>query len=130
MDLRVDENGIGIIARASEWLVSWRRRLATLAVLLLVIPLGIHAIYGSNGWISYGKKKAEYRQLQQELRELQAHNESLERRVQALREADPRVIEREAREQLRYAKPGEVVLVMPEERQRQDPGMARSNEKP
>ena len=44
--------------------------------------------------------------------------------------ADPRVIEREAREQLRYAKPGEVVLVLPEERQRPENGVARNNEKP
>ena len=64
------------------------------------------------------------------MRQLQQENEALERRVRALQQADPRVIEREAREQLRYAKPGEVVLVLPEERQRPDNGVALNNQKP
>jgi len=98
--------------------------------MLLVLPLAHHAIYGPNGWIAYGKKKTEYRQLQQELLQLQAQNEALERRVQSLREADPRAIEREAREQLRYAKPGEIVLVIPEQGQRQEANPAAGSQKP
>ena len=129
MDLRI-ENGSKLLGEAGEWLFRGRRRLATLAVFLLLLPLGHHVIYGANGWLAYHQKKAEYKQLQQELRQLQQENEALERRVQALRQADPRVIEREAREQLRYAKPGEVVLVLPEERQRPENGVARNNDKP
>ena len=128
MDLRVECGSK--LAAAREWLFRGRRRLATLAVCMLLLPLGHHVVYGANGWLAYNQKKAEYNQLQRDLRQLQKENDDLERRVQALRQADPRVIEREAREQLRYAKPGEVVLVLPEERQRPENGIARNTEKP
>ena len=90
-----------------------RRRLATLGVGLLALWLAFRIVSGPNGWIVYHQKKLEYRQLQQEVQQLQKENEELERRVQALKN-DPKAIEKEAREQLRYAKPGEVIYVMPE----------------
>lgn len=128
MDLRVEFGNK--FADAQEWLFRGRRRLATLAVCVLLLPLAHHVVYGANGWLAYKQKKVEYRQLQQELRQLQKENDDLERRVMALQQADPRVIEREAREQLGFAKPGEVVLVLPEERPRPENGVARNNDKP
>jgi len=44
---------------------------------------------------------------------LQQENDRISLRVRELK-SDPRAIEREAREQLKYARPGEVVYIAPE----------------
>ncbi len=103
----------GIAVAAHGWLFHWRRRLATVAVCGLAMLVGYHVVSGPNGWIAYSKKKVEFRQLQVEVQQLQKENEELERRVKGL-QSNPSVIEREAREQLRYVKPGEIVYVLPE----------------
>jgi cell division protein FtsB len=94
-------------------LYGWRHRMATLAFFLLAAWLAFGVVSGPNGWLAYRNKKAENRALQQEVRQLETENEDLERRVNALK-SDPRAIEKEAREQFRYAKPGEIIYVMPE----------------
>jgi cell division protein FtsB len=114
MDIRIAD-GARLIADGREWLFRWRRRVATVGVCLLAALLGFNVVYGQNGWLVYSKKKVEYRQLQQELKDLQKENEDLEHRVKAL-QTDPKAIEKEAREQLRYAKPGEIVYVLPEQK--------------
>ena len=88
-------------------------------------------VFGSNGWAAYQKKRSENKQLQQELQTIQRENDQLEQRVKALR-SDPKAIEKEAREQLRYAKPGEVIYVVPEPRPPQPPaaGVAQNQTKP
>lgn len=96
-----------------EWLYRARRRLATLGVGVLAVSLGGHVIFGANGMLAYQQKRAEHRALQTELERLQAENERLQQQIQALR-SDPKAIEREAREQLRYARPGEVIYTVPQ----------------
>jgi cell division protein FtsB len=68
----------------------------------------------------YRHKKQEYRELQQRITSMQQENERLMRENKALR-TDSDAIEKEAREQLHYARPGEVVYVQPEP---QTPGTA------
>ncbi len=96
-----------------------RRRVATSAVVLLIALMGYHAVFGANGLIVYQQKRVEYRKLDAELRSLQEENQKLNDHIKAL-QTDPKAIEKEAREQLRYAKPGEVIYVAPE-RPRTDP---------
>lgn len=91
-----------------------RRRLATVGVALVACWFGYIAVYGQNGMLGYLHKRAEYRQLQQKVMMMQQENERLTRENHALKN-DPAAIEREAREQLRYTKPGEVVYVQPEQ---------------
>ncbi len=109
------EQSTQIAVTAASWLFRWRRRLATIAVGLLALVLGFRVVSGPNGWLAFQKKKIENRQLRQEVQHLQQENEELERRVKALK-SDPNAIEKEAREQLRYARPGEVIYVMPDPR--------------
>src|SRR5215471_7941396 len=90
-----------------------RRRIATLAVAVLACVVGYHAVFGANGMVMYQKKRAEYRAQQQQLDELQKQNDRLAQENRALK-TDPAAIEREARQQLHYTKPGEVVLVPPQ----------------
>jgi cell division protein FtsB len=52
--------------------------------------------------------------LQQEIERLDKDKQRMDLEIQALK-SDPRAIEKEAREQLRYAKPGEVIYLLPEQ---------------
>ena len=97
-----------------ERLMAARRQLVTIALGCLAVWLLVSAFVSPNGMMAYQKKKSEYRDLQKEIQSLQEQNTKLEKQNEALKNNDPKAIEKEAREQLRYAKPGEVVYVMPE----------------
>jgi len=95
---------------AGKWLHRMRRVLATVCLAGLVVAAGYKVVYGPNGMIVYKAKRAEYQQLQQEIVDENQRHQELEDRVRAL-QSDPKAIEREAREQLGYVRPGERVLV-------------------
>ncbi|MGB0064231.1 MAG: septum formation initiator family protein, partial [Terracidiphilus sp.] len=56
--------------------------------------------------------------LQQEIQNLQQENAQMREQIQRL-QSDPEAIEREAREKLHYAKPGEVIYALPAQPQQQ-----------
>jgi cell division protein FtsB len=93
-------------------LYEWRHKFATGGVSMLALLLAYHVLFGQNGWVAYHQKKQEFRSLQVEVQQMQSENDRLSRQIKSLK-TDPRAIEKEAREQLRYAKPGEVIYVMP-----------------
>jgi cell division protein FtsB len=127
MDLRLDERarlGIAFGTGAAGWFYRFRRKLATAGVAVLACWLAIHVLFGANGMVVYQKKRAEFRALQQETERVQKENEKILERVKALK-SDPSTIEKEAREQLRYAKPGEVVYVLPAPQGRPDTATAQ-----
>jgi len=90
-----------------------RTRLATLAVALLAVWLFFHVTFGANGMVIYRAKRAEYQTLQKDIDRLQKENAEYNQQVDELK-TDPKRIEKEAREQFHYARPGEVVYVAPE----------------
>lgn len=90
----------------------FRRRAATWGLFVLAGLIAVHVLFGTNGWMAYEKKKAEYRKVTDDVQRMQQENAQLEAQIKALK-TDPKAIEKEAREQLRYAKPGEIVYVMP-----------------
>ena len=89
-----------------------RRRLATGAVLALTAWLFVHVVFGDNGMVVYKQKKADIYRLERENQALQQENERYTEEIKSLK-SDPKAIEKEAREQLHYARPGEVVYVTP-----------------
>ncbi len=89
-----------------------RRRIATAGVFVFTAWLFIHVMFGANGMVIYRQKKSEYRDLQKEVDSLQKENDQAADEIKALKE-NPKTIEKEAREQLHYAKPGEVIYVAP-----------------
>ena len=89
-----------------------RRRIATIAVTVLAGSLFIHVMFGANGMIVYKQKRAEYEALQKQIVQVEQENERYTQQVQGLK-SDEKAIEKEAREQLGYAKPGEYVYVPP-----------------
>jgi cell division protein FtsB len=91
---------------------SLRRRIATLVVGTLTVLLFVHVMFGANGMVIYKQKRSEYETLQKRIARAHGENEAYERKIQALK-TDEKAIEKEAREQLRYARPGEYVYVPP-----------------
>jgi cell division protein FtsB len=96
-----------------EMLFAFRRRVATGAVAVLAVWLFLHVMFGANGMAVYRSKRTEYQSLQKELDGLQKENDEYTRQINQLK-SDPQRIEKEAREQFHYARPGEVVYVAPE----------------
>jgi len=72
----------------------------------------VHVMFGPNGTVVYQQKRAEYNKLQEDIQVLQKQNQRYSQQIKALK-SDPKAIEKAAREELRYARPGEVVYVVP-----------------
>jgi cell division protein FtsB len=95
-----------------DWLYVMRRRIATATVLVVTLLLFLHVMFGANGMVVYRQKRTEYETLEKQLDRLQKENQNYTKDIQGLK-TDPQMMEKEAREQLHYARPGEVVYVAP-----------------
>jgi cell division protein FtsB len=97
---------------AGNWFYRSRRRLATVAVVLLTAWLSLHVLFGANGMVVYKQKSGEYQELQKQVKILQDENDRYSSQIKDLK-TNPETMVREAREQLHYTRPGEVVYVGP-----------------
>ena len=95
-----------------EWLYNLRRKLATAGISALLCVVGFHAIFGANGLMVYQQKRRESQDLERQIKVLQQQNGNTEQEIKALKN-DPKTIEKEARERLRYARPGEFIYTLP-----------------
>jgi len=95
----------------------WRPAGSVIAVLLALL-LTWHVIYGKHGLSVWEQKRTEDHQLQKQIQDLQQENAEMRQHIQHL-QSDPDAIEREAREKLHYAKPGEVIYTLPAQPQTQ-----------
>jgi cell division protein FtsB len=89
-----------------------RRKLATGAAAVLALGVGYHVIFGAHGLTVYQQKRQETRALKEQLQDLQRENDLLKGHVDRL-ESDPNAIEHQAREELHYTRPGEVIYALP-----------------
>lgn len=108
-----------------SWLAAEWRRLATAAVILLTIGLLLHALFGANGMVVYRQKRAEMQSIQKDAERLQIENDQYVERIRGLK-TDHRAIEKEAREQLHYTRPGEFVYVAPDPPQKPPTARAKN----
>jgi cell division protein FtsB len=97
---------------ASMRVYALRRRIATVAVVILACSLFVHVMFGANGMVVYKQKRADLEVLKKQLALEQQENDRYTQQIQSLK-SDEKAIEKEAREQLGYAKPGEYVYVAP-----------------
>jgi cell division protein FtsB len=91
--------------------LSWRK-VATGAAAVLAVTMGYHVIFGQNGLTAYEQKRQDAQSLDSQLRSLQRENELLKGHVDRL-QSDPNAIEHQAREELHYTRPGEVIVYLP-----------------
>jgi cell division protein FtsB len=103
---------LGIFARVRQGVQTGWRKAATVAAALLAVSMGYHVIFGQNGLTSYLQKRQETLTLDEQLHRLQRENDLLKGHVDRLQN-DPDAIEHQAREELHYTRPGEVIYTLP-----------------
>ena len=89
----------------------WRPAGTSVAVALILL-FGWSVVNGKHGLSSWQKQRVQDQQLRQEIQDLQQENARLRDHVDRLK-TDANAIEHEAREQLHYARPGEVIYTLP-----------------
>jgi cell division protein FtsB len=90
---------------------AWRPTGTVVAVLLAGLVMW-HVVNGNHGLSVWQQKRAEDRELQKEMKDIQQENTHLRQEIERLK-SNPDAIEHEARERLHYAKPGEVIYTLP-----------------
>jgi len=91
---------------------SYGRIVLTLCIAALVV----HDVFGTHGYLALRRTKREIEKVQKDLARLNKENAELAEEVQALR-TDPSKIESIARDGLGLAKPGEVIIKIPQGQQ-------------
>jgi cell division protein FtsB len=100
------------VVRLFEWIHGGWRKIATGAAAVLALAMAYHVILGQNGLTVYQQKRQETQVLSQRLQSLQHENDLMKSHVDRL-ENDPNAIEHQAREELHYTRPGEVIYTLP-----------------
>ena len=80
------------------------------AVILALLLLGIA---GENGYLERRAQRREIQTVSAEIEKIRQENQQLNQKIRDLR-SDPRAIEELARERLRLARPGEVIITLPQ----------------
>ncbi|PYR64940.1 MAG: cell division protein FtsB [Acidobacteria bacterium] len=88
-------------------------RIAVAVFGLLTIAILLLAVFNDKGALQVHTQAKKLGAIESEIRRLDSENQQLTTEIQALR-TDPTAIEKLAREELKLVKPGEVVLVIPE----------------
>src|SRR5258707_15021711 len=91
--------------------VGWRK-VATGVAALLALAMGYHVIFGQNGLTGYQQKRQDAQTLDRQLHSLQRENDLLKGHVDRLQN-DPNAIEHQARQEMHYTRPGEVIYTLP-----------------
>jgi len=88
------------------------RRNAIFAMALLSLVMLMHEIFGRNGYMTLRQEKKQYTALQKHIQTVSEENKHLEQKIQALKN-NPEAVEKQARDQLHLAKPGEIIYMLP-----------------
>jgi cell division protein FtsB len=87
---------------------------------LFVLALVVHDVFGAHGFIAMRRTQNEIERVRKDIDRLNSENIQLGQKVKALK-TDPHAIEQIAREELQRAKPGEVIIRIPQLPQPLDP---------
>jgi cell division protein FtsB len=89
-----------------------RHKIATIAAAVLAFAVAYHVVFGANGLTVYEQKREQTQLLTRQMQDLQRENDALQGHVERLQH-DPDAIEHQAREQLHYTRPDEVIYALP-----------------
>lgn len=98
--------------RESVWRRLGWRKAATVVAAGLAVSMAYHVVFGPNGLTVYQNKRQSSRDLERQSVSLSRENELLKGHIARL-ESDPNAIEHQAREELHYTRPGEVIYTLP-----------------
>lgn len=91
--------------------IGWRK-VATVVAAGLTVSMAYHVMFGPNGLTVYQNKRQSSRDLERQSISLTRENELLKGHIARL-QSDPDAIEHQAREELHYTRPGEVIYTLP-----------------
>jgi cell division protein FtsB len=83
---------------------------------LFILTLVVHDVFGAHGFIAMRRTQSEIEKVKKDLDRLNKENLELGEQVKALK-TDPRLIEKIAREDLQRARPGEIIIRIPQSQQ-------------
>ena len=112
-----------------RWDIRTVQRNAIFVLVLLCVALLVHEVFGQHGFLAMRRQQKEAEALQQKMQLLQQENLELEKQINALR-SDPKAIERVAREQMRMARPGEIIYTLPDKDTKSPPPATSSDNPP
>lgn len=85
---------------------------------LLIAVMIVHDVFGTHGFLAMRRTQGEIKKVKADLDQLSKENATLEQEVKDLK-TDPRLIEKIARDDLGLARPGEIIIRIPQEQQQQ-----------
>jgi cell division protein FtsL len=92
---------------------------------LLVLVMIVHDVFGTHGFLAMRRTESEIRKVKADLDVLSKENAELAQEVKDLN-SDPRLIEKIARDDLGLARPGEIIIRIPQGQQlEQSPAVKR-----
>ena len=100
--------------RASDVLSRSWRRMTTWVGLGVTLLVAFYVLFGHDGLYTYEQRRHESRAYAREIDRLQQENQALKSHVDELQN-DPNAIEQQAREDLHYTRPGEVIVALPQQ---------------
>jgi cell division protein FtsL len=105
----------------NETVVAFLRQYGGALLGLLLFALVVHDIFGTHGYLAMRRTHHEIKKVSADIERLNRENVQLQEEVKELR-SDPRKIEKIARDELGLARPGEVIIKIPQSQQLpQDP---------
>ncbi len=98
---------------AEERLRAWLRHYGGTLLGFLLLALVVHDIFGTHGYLAMRRTQLEIKKVKTNIEQLNKENVQLEEEVKELK-TDPHKIEKIARDELGLAKPGEVIIKIPQ----------------
>lgn len=83
---------------------------------LLVLLLVVHDIFGTHGYLAMRRTQNEIAKVKKDISRLHDENAQLDDEVKSL-QSDPHAVEKIARDELFLAKPGEIIIKLPQSQQ-------------
>jgi cell division protein FtsB len=99
-----------------ERFVAWLRHYGGTLLGLLLLALVVHDIFGTHGYLAMRRTQQDIKKVNANIEQLNKENVQLEEEVKELK-SDPHKIEKIARDELGLARPGEVIIKIPQSQQ-------------
>lgn len=96
-----------------------RRELLLILFFVCLFSYAYLLTYGSGGFIALGRTRGQLEQLELENRQLHEINRQKAEQLERIK-TDPQELERILREKLDYARPDDVIIVLPDQQPRPD----------
>jgi cell division protein FtsL len=103
-------------ASTEEKIASLMRQYGRGLLGLLILVMVVHDVFGTHGFLAMQRTQSEIKKVKANLEQLSKENAALAQEVKDLN-TDPRLIEKIARDDLGLARPGEIIIRIPQGQQ-------------